>query len=548
MPIHCDALKMSFFVPNMPGLNTFKLMLFDINVANGTQAVTRKYPGVRLINKIPGYLAMPVEDALNTVPEGYEKVAVTMDAAAYIATVACSAAQPRAFWKRRETDSLAEASLSPSPALSEFLEQIDDYANASKGVASALLGMHEALGDDLSIFDRVLRVDRPDEIEELFGAHLPTGTDLDQVSSCRKAMKSLIPSAARKLQEIVSDEVWQPFFYEREALEKIAEGDTGKFSIEIPELHRGPAVTHPLHVVCMLKETPEVVVRFVDYYSALGCRSINLYFDDPEDPTIALVEGREGVVITRCDAEFWGGKRKKNVPARQCFCYEACYNRLSGDGWLAVVDADEFLAAPNGSLDELMEQAPADQRVIRFNSAEAVWDRQAEDVSVFSAPYLRRQIPQDLGHIWLELKRTKSEKMRNSFHMGLLSHRSGKHMLRLGIEGAKPKNHKTIFNDGYDGMAVAEGHSKGVLVHFYALGFEAWRRKVKNRTGAAGKSAWGLDQSRIAQVEVYEEASDAEQLEVFLNLYGIKSYEIDLLARNDLLYRISVFEGLPPVS
>ena len=104
------------------------------------------------------------------------------------------------------------------------------------------------------------------------------------------------------------------------------------------------------------------------YHRAIGFERVFLYLDDASDEywqSLALPNGGDGVVVTRCDAAFWRrllrmsamvARRSEQsvfedaarwweteVQSRQSLCVEHAVVRASADGldWLLHIDIDE---------------------------------------------------------------------------------------------------------------------------------------------------------------------------------------------------------------
>lgn len=540
MAISCHKLKTAFFVPLLPGILPFKMFLHKLDHVH---AEMRRPPRLRFIEKSAGYKTLAFDDAWDAVPDGYKRVAVVMDPSDLLVQIWRARTGARTFRIAGEADMVLSADLVLTPSLPMFLENLSQYAAASPGLKASLDSQTFALGTDLSKFDGVIRVDIADAMIQFFAEFTSPENDVSATVVNTVMPPVILQNTYAHMHDQTNDHYAQ--------MQGAVSVETSCFmqsrasaTAPTPVLVRGAASISGLHVVCMLKETPDVVVRFVDYYSALGCEGIHLYFDDPDDPAAAMVENRENVTITRCGRDFWGKHRIRAVEGRQTNCYNKCYKSLDASaGWLIVCDADEFVTAVDISLPDLLDRATPDHRIVRFRSGEAVWPVDASDISPFSAPYLRTAISKD---VWGGIREKKQQNVRALFRRGIVSHGSGKYALRLGRKDANLGIHKVTFQDGYDSMRPLKGAISGQLVHFDAISFKHWSRKSANR--ATGKSGFvALGPIRDGQVNAFQQTHDDERIALFRAFYGIDAEEVDILTQVGGLYRLDIFDGLPPL-
>ena len=539
MAIISHKLKTAFFVPQLPGIQRFKFFLHSLD---NNHSQMRRPPRLRFIDRVQGYAAMPLGDALPLVPDGYKKVAVMMDPTDLLIMLH-GATGTRQFKRSRTLAAVQAAGLNANPTLASFVRNVAAYKAVLPNIHDTLETQDSVVGRDLTIFDQILRIDQIEPVSEFFVDQIDAGLD-PTVGVIAFTPPKLITKDAFDAAKQVTKSTYDAYGDDVEVTGSVFLQSYGKNPSAPPKLARGPAADGGLHVVCMLKETPEVAQRFVDYYQALGCESINLYFDDPEDPAASIVDGKDRVVVNRCGTEFWGGKRRKAVEGRQTDCYNHCYRKLSDrDGWLIVCDADEFVTGGEISLPALLQTVHDDQRIIRFRSAEAVWTTDAADFSAFSAKFVRMQVGPT---VWAAISEKKSAEVRTGFRRGMLSHGSGKYAVRLGLEGAKPTIHQVHFADGYDAMRPAGATAAGLLVHFDAISYAHWQRKTENRlSGTSGFAALG--QAREAQMNIYRAFNDEDRLSLFLEYYGIDSESFAALSSVGALYELDIFAGLPLV-
>ena len=98
-------------------------------------------------------------------------------------------------------------------------------------------------------------------------------------------------------------------------------------------------------VAAQVKAERAALETFVAWHLELGAARVVIYFDDPDDPCAALLEGfGPRVAVVRCDAKHWAGfgKRPGKKTTRQTLNIQHAYDRTDLD-WLAHVDVDEFI-------------------------------------------------------------------------------------------------------------------------------------------------------------------------------------------------------------
>lgn len=296
---------------------------------------------------------------------------------------------------------------------------------------------------------------------------------------------------------------------------------------------------HDVSVCALVREPPEVIVPFVRYYLDLGVRSIFLFFDEPTDPTQYLFLGDPRVRPIACDGAFWGKDgRPDGIERRQRRCYTAAYAAVSS-GWLLVCDGDEYLWFPGG-LQALLEHVPSEQAVIRADTVEAVWGPGQQANQPFSANLARRYTP---GR-GTQLAELVYGAMAPLFTRGILSHTVGKYVMRAGLPVQMLKVHGPLFDATTNGTGPQVSDAiRATLVHFDAMSFPFWRRKMSHRV-ASLRSFGGMSGARRAQVERFEDAgSDPKaQRRLFRQLYGVSEPQIAALDKRDLLVDLRLFD------
>ncbi len=186
--------------------------------------------------------------------------------------------------------------------------------------------------------------------------------------------------------------------------------------------------TQPLwSVVATVDEPPQLVQAFVAWHLALGADQIHLYFDRPDDPTIALLSHLPQVIITGCDEAYWtrsGKSRPHRHELRQTRNARDAYCKTKS-AWLLHCDADEFIWSSGLVAGQLSDTEPAAD-AIAVPVAERVYLTGQTTMTIFEGAF-RRPFP------------ARGKEGRNMFgpdfdmtYRGLTGHAVGKAFVRTG--------------------------------------------------------------------------------------------------------------------
>jgi len=278
-------------------------------------------------------------------------------------------------------------------------------------------------------------------------------------------------------------------------------------------------------VTAMMRESLDVVQRFLDYYRALGAETIFVYFDGSIDSLGGLDLTRTELI--ECDDAFWhatSGGRPQTLDAA-LWATHARSARLHNSDWLFVTDADEFLTG--GSIRAMLARVPGEIEALRIRNVEAVWGPGDDIARPFASTHFRKPVPKKLFSL---LARPLYGKAAPFFHRGLVGHSEGKHFLRRGAAFTEIQSHDS-FRDGrrlgrwaHDVVPEAEGM---VVLHFDAVGFERWREKWRRRFSREMPSDQ-MSPKRAAQlprIEAAVSAGDAEAMRLFREFYGLSPWQ-----------------------
>lgn len=228
-------------------------------------------------------------------------------------------------------------------------------------------------------------------------------------------------------------------------------------------------------VVALTRNTPDEFRRFVAWYLDLGASRIHLYFHDPEDANIALVEGDERIDVVRMtDALIDELSIERNDLAKmQDVIGSHAYSRMDAD-WLLRCDIDELLYLSDGKhISEILDAVPEDLQTLRFEMAEHLQGH------AHPLEYRFRTVMENdaLDAIYGSNARFLQKRM------GMFGHRAGKGMSRGGIANLQIRTHVGRYSQRaikVRGMRVSE-MTPAYLLHFNTGDFTNWFKTIAYR-------------------------------------------------------------------
>lgn len=230
--------------------------------------------------------------------------------------------------------------------------------------------------------------------------------------------------------------------------------------------------------VSFVKETPEIIQRFVAYHLNAGADRMVLFFDDPKDSCINMVAHLERVTAIPCDDAFWrsiGGKSGMRHGRRQNSSTLHGYQMIP-DGWVINFDADEIFYTSSGSPAHFLQQFPEDTHAVRLTSVEQIYLETNPEELTFRLSidkHTSREVYGDAA----------SHLARNS---GFVGHAEGKSIIRAGQKDIRLRQHWTI-DAGKNRLpeTIFKGGSEAALLHMNAHSYADWRSKLEFRLGTA---------------------------------------------------------------
>lgn len=225
--------------------------------------------------------------------------------------------------------------------------------------------------------------------------------------------------------------------------------------------------------VATLKEPVERVKAFVAQHVYLGASEIWLYFDDPEDPAIPVVEKVPQVRVVRCTPEHKAAHSNKagTHEGRQKANANHAYARTGAD-WMIHLDADEMVQADR-PVAALLAEAQGD--VIRLAPFEALHYAKAA-LNGRPSHYFRGALPDTpQGRRAAEAA---YGRFAGTLAAGMLSHAAGKFLVRTGLPDMRLSIHAPFRGDR---RAAAVDATEARLLHFHGDDYDHWRSHLERR-------------------------------------------------------------------
>jgi hypothetical protein len=233
--------------------------------------------------------------------------------------------------------------------------------------------------------------------------------------------------------------------------------------------------------VTTLKAPLEEVIRFVNYHLNSGVDHLYLYFDDPDDSAISLVERRSRVTCIRCDEDYWADvpkHRRDSVIRRQGVNGTRALQlaRERGLDWLFHIDVDELIYSPMTIQHELAS-TPDQFDIFTLRTLEAVPEQLEAGLPFLASRYFRA-LPLQLRvrrivfcmSKWLGCGKYFLE---NRYFRG---HQVGKSAVRTSADPYRINPHRPLFHG--EKRSSFFNHQARVL-HYESNHFEAWMIKMQ---------------------------------------------------------------------
>ena len=214
-------------------------------------------------------------------------------------------------------------------------------------------------------------------------------------------------------------------------------------------------------------------MRFVAWYLAQDADRIVLCFEDPNDPSIEMLEGLARVECIPCTPDFWqslGIKPEARFTKRQNRAMSYVYSTVTA-GWFLNVDCDELVHLRGRTLAAEVDRQTPDIRAFRILTAEHLVTPDSPKLhfrTPMSAPMQRRAYGDSKAGMTLR--------------MGLMGHFLGKSVTRAGQDNLTMRQHWMLDSQQRPVCDRVIGWLEGAyLLHFIDTDFHSWCGKLPTR-------------------------------------------------------------------
>lgn len=278
-------------------------------------------------------------------------------------------------------------------------------------------------------------------------------------------------------------------------------------------------------VVMTVDEPAALVLANVAWHLSVGAREVHVYLDRADNALARALAAMAGVIVTTCDAEYWGAARAKSRPELQTRRQTLNANRAlarAGVEWLVHLDADEFLWQLRSLGDEMAALAglgaeltfPVAERCYRLVDGVV----QAPDAAPFAGIFRRSNKAKPGFDVGLY------GEMEPLLQHGMLGHAAGKCAVPVGQDFvlAIHWSHR-----GYRDRANRSAQflsTSTVLLHFDGLTPLHWVAKMRRYGAHRPEALAGLMSGhRRAQVELVQQSCEtlADMLGLQAELQGM---------------------------
>ena len=293
--------------------------------------------------------------------------------------------------------------------------------------------------------------------------------------------------------------------------------------------------------VSLMRESPEIIARFVRYYLAAGAEEVMVFHDGPAPFRLEI----PGMTLIECDVAFWAKacvERPVALEDRQSAVYGLGQRRCRTE-WLLVVDADEYVFGDR-SIPSFLGAIPDEAELVSLPTAEAVWGPGDQIDAPFGSTHFRLEWRRTW--LWRLAWRPLYGRMGADMRRGLLGHVRGKQFLRADRRYSAIRNHDAL-RDGQvltrPAAEVAPALSGMFLGHFDAISRVRWTQKWRQRlTGET--VARGMAGGRTRQMwRIGERLRRGEQdtRALFRSFYGLSKGQYAVLNGLGFAFQKNIF-------
>jgi len=303
-------------------------------------------------------------------------------------------------------------------------------------------------------------------------------------------------------------------------------------------------------VVCLARESPEVLKRFLDYYCNLGAEVVFIYLDEPcsdEWLSFAAKFPAQRIRFTYCDCDYWTnllGKDTNILHLKQEAVYVLAQKECSST-WLFITDSDEYVI-PHCAVSAVLDRMPSSVDAFGLPPAEAIWGPGDDLDHQFGSTWFRRPFKSKL--LWKMLSFVLYGSLRSCFTRNHLGHVSGKHFIRSAAEFDLIGNHRSMRREKSVTLSLSSifaGEWTLEVAHFDAISFPRWPEKFSRRVSSETLVP-KMRNARQRQIALISEAlnshSSDRSRQLFAQLYSLNSFKIFLLKPFGRAFKLKLFD------
>lgn len=307
--------------------------------------------------------------------------------------------------------------------------------------------------------------------------------------------------------------------------------------------HSGMIMIEQIAIVTTHKTFPEETVQFVNYHLNLGFANIFLFFDNPCDEALKLLEDYSRVTCIVCDSDYW----RKFLPQPPLHLDEKQVinanvglglAKETGMDWILHIDSDELVYAEE-EISPLLSALSRDIHVALLKPFEAVpeklgYSHPFKEVSLFKTNPAQENID-----------RAMTQGCHKAFFNGeyFRGYSIGKSAVRTASDRIRSMGvHLPVSHDNQP-LAI-ETLTQAKLLHYDSIGLNIWKEKWAKR--ASGETIVRfLRENRRNQlhefIKLFEKsATDEELASLYESLYFIPDEEKKILTELGMLTRIEL--------
>lgn len=320
-------------------------------------------------------------------------------------------------------------------------------------------------------------------------------------------------------------------------------------------------------IVCIARESADVLERFLDHHFKQGVEKVLLYFDGPEGQAFQsdFIEkyGADRLSFKILELSDYpvrlGEIGPPSFETRQGFVHRQAQLESTTE-WLITLDADEFLVIDDFLL-EYLKQTPEDISSISLPVVEAVWgplDSFGSDYgcTYFRSSFKRRFCGNEKRSLRKILRYPLAKVAYGSdawlFNDNVCGHASGRHFFRSSCYYDYIGPHHAVRN----GVMVTRNYrpnnksknARSFIAHFDAIGFDRWVEKMRRRIHNEIRSPLERPVRRLqfekfrGAYEQYVATKDKSDLEeLMMQLYGLSAKQFKILQLFKCAFRKDLF-------